>query len=46
MTRLTPFHSRTSALNQRKLWEDWEGFLAASMYGLDPLMEYNAIRLG
>ncbi|MCS5637358.1 MAG: aminomethyltransferase family protein [Myxococcota bacterium] len=46
MTRPTPFHSRTSLLNQGQRWEDWEGFLTATMYGLDPLMEYNAIRLG
>ena len=46
MTRHTPFHSRTSALNQGQRWEDWEGFLAATMYGLDPSMEYNAVRLG
>ena len=46
MTRLTPFHSRTSTLNQGQRWEDWEGFLAATMYGLDPLVEYNAVRLG
>jgi aminomethyltransferase len=46
MTRPTPFHSRTSALNQGQRWEDWEGFLAATMYGLDPLVEYNTIRLG
>jgi aminomethyltransferase len=46
MSRLTPFHSRTAALNEGQRWEDWEGFLAATMYGLDPLMEYNAIRLG
>jgi aminomethyltransferase len=46
MTRLTPFHSRTSALNEGQRWEDWEGFLVATMYGLDPLLEYNAIRLG
>jgi aminomethyltransferase len=46
MTRLTPFHSRTSMLNQGQRWEDWEGFLAATMYGLDPLVEYNAVRLG
>jgi aminomethyltransferase len=46
MTRLTPFHSRTSPLNQGQRWEDWEGFLAATMYGLDPLVEYNAVRLG
>ena len=46
MTRLTPFHSRTSALNEGQRWEDWEGFLAATMYGLDPLIEYNAVRMG
>lgn len=46
MTRLTPFHSRTSTLNEGQRWEDWEGFLAATMYGLDPLVEYNAVRLG
>ncbi|MBW2291841.1 MAG: aminomethyltransferase family protein [Deltaproteobacteria bacterium] len=46
MTRPTPFHSRTSALNQGQRWEDWEGFLAATMYSLDPLVEYNTIRLG
>jgi aminomethyltransferase len=46
MTRLTPLHSRTSELNQGQRWEDWSGFLAATTYCLDPLMEYNAIRLG
>jgi aminomethyltransferase len=46
MTRQTPFHSRTSSLNEGQRWEDWEGFLAAAMYGLDPLVEYNAVRLG
>ncbi len=46
MTRGTPFHSRTSALNQGQRWEDWEGFLAATMYSLNHLYEYNAIRLG
>jgi len=46
MTRLTPFHSRTSVLNEGQRWEDWEGFLTATMYGLDHLMEYNTIRLG
>jgi aminomethyltransferase len=46
MTRLTPFHTRTATLNEGQRWEDWEGFLAATMYDLDPLPEYNAIRLG
>lgn len=46
MTRMTPFHSRTAKLNEGQRWEDWEGFLAATMYGLDALGEYNAIRMG
>ena len=46
MTRFTPFHSRTSALNQGHRWEDWEGFLAATMYSLDHRYEYDALRLG
>ncbi len=46
MTRHTPFHSRTCELNEGQRWEDWEGFLAATMYGLDPVVEYNTIRLG
>jgi aminomethyltransferase len=46
MTRPTSFHSRTSALNQGQRWEDWEGFLTATMYSLDPLFEYNAVRMG
>ena len=46
MTRPTPFHSRTSALNQGQRWDDWEGFLTPRMYCLDHLFEYNAIRLG
>lgn len=46
MTRPTPFHSRTSSLNQGQRWEDWEGFLVATMYGLDPIIEYSTIRLG
>jgi aminomethyltransferase len=33
-------------LNQGQRWEDWEGFLVATMYGLYPLMEYSAVRLG
>jgi len=46
MTRPTAFHSRTSALNEGQRWEDWEGFLSATTYALDPLMEYNAVRMG
>lgn len=46
MTGLTPFHSRTAPLNEGQRWDDWEGFLAATSYVLDPLLEYNAVRLG
>ncbi len=46
MTRVTPFHSRTAALCQGSRWEEWAGFLAATMYELDHLNEYNAIRMG
>jgi aminomethyltransferase len=46
MTRVTPFHSRTGALCQGSRWEEWAGFLAATMYELDHLNEYNAIRMG
>jgi aminomethyltransferase len=46
MTRMTPFHSRTAPLNRGQSWEDWEGFLTATRYDLDALMEYNSIRLG
>ena len=46
MTRLTPFHTRTTTLKEGQRWEDWEGFLTATMYALDPLMEYNAVRMG
>jgi aminomethyltransferase len=46
MRRLTPFHSRTGALCQGSRWEDWSGFLSASMYELDHIHEYNAVRTG
>ena len=46
MTRVTPFHSRTGALCQGSRWEEWSGFLWATMYELDHLHEYNAIRTG
>ena len=46
MPRLTPFHSRTSALCEGSRWDDWSGYLSASMYELDHLHEYNAVRTG
>jgi aminomethyltransferase len=46
VARLTPLHSRTGALCKGSRWEEWSGFLAARMYALDHLHEYNAIRSG
>ena len=46
MPRRTPFHSRTAALCQGSRWEDWSGFLSASMYELDHIHEYDAVRTG
>jgi aminomethyltransferase len=44
MSRLTPFHSRTSALNESQSWQDWSGYLSANLYDLNHLYEYYAIR--
>ena len=46
MTRVTPLHSRTSALCEGSRWEEWEGFLAATSYSLDFTCEYDSIRWG
>lgn len=46
MPNPTPFHSRMSPLGKASRWEDWAGYLAPTMYALDPLHEYNAIRTG
>jgi aminomethyltransferase len=46
MPRQTPFHPRTSALNQGNHWEHWVGFEAATMYELSFTHEYHAIRNG
>jgi len=40
----TPFHSRTSALNERQAWRDWSGYLAAASYEPSHEREYYAIR--
>jgi aminomethyltransferase len=42
--RTTPFHERTSALNETGLWEHWSGYLAASKYQISEKFEYFAIR--
>lgn len=44
MIRTTPFHERTSALNESGLWEHWSGHLAATRYGSSEKFEYFAIR--
>ena len=40
----TPFHERTSALNQTQLWSHWSNFLAADRYQLSDKAEYFAVR--
>ncbi len=44
MIRTTPFHERTSALNETGLWSHWSGHLAAEKYGLSDKFEYFAVR--
>ncbi len=44
MIRTTPFHERTSALNETQLWSHWSGTLAANRYQMSDKMEYFAVR--
>jgi aminomethyltransferase len=44
MIRTTPFHERTSALNQTQLWSHWSNFLAAERYQSSDKAEYFAVR--
>ena len=44
MIRTTPFHERTSALNETGLWEHWANYLAASKYQMSEKFEYVAVR--
>jgi aminomethyltransferase len=44
MIRQTPFHSRTSALNETGLWSHWAGHLAANRYQESDKFEYFAVR--
>jgi aminomethyltransferase len=44
--RPTPFHSRTSALGVASRWEEWDGYLSPTMFDLDHLQEYIAVRTG
>ncbi len=40
----TPFHSRTSALNEKQAWREWSGYLVAATYEPTHEREYYAIR--
>jgi len=44
MIRTTPFHERTSALNDTGLWSHWAGHLAANRYQVSDKFEYFAVR--
>ena len=44
MIRTTPFHERTSALNETGLWSHWSGTLAADRYQMSDKFEYFAVR--
>ena len=44
MIRTSPFHERTSALNETGLWQHWSGTLAADRYTMSDKFEYFAVR--
>jgi aminomethyltransferase len=44
MIRTSPFHERTSALNETGLWEHWSNCLTATRYQMSEKFEYFAIR--
>jgi len=44
MIRTTPFHERTSVINETGLWEHWSGHLAAVRYQASEKFEYFAVR--
>ena len=44
MILTTPFHERTSALNETGLWSHWSGHLAARRYQMSDKFEYFAVR--
>jgi len=44
MIRTTPFHERTSALNETGLWSHWAGHLAANRFQVSDKFEYFAVR--
>jgi len=44
MIHTTPFHERTSVLNETGLWKHWAGHLAADRYQISDKFEYFAVR--
>jgi aminomethyltransferase len=44
MIRQTPFHARTSVINETGLWSHWAGYLAADRYQMSDKFEYFAVR--
>ncbi len=44
MTVETPFFERESALNRKRAWGEWSGYLAAATYSDFHDIEYNAVR--
>ena len=44
MILASPFHERTSALNETGLWSHWSGHLAADRYQMSDKFEYFAVR--
>lgn len=44
MIRTTPFHERTSKLNETGLWSHWSGHLAADRYQMSDKFEYFGVR--
>ena len=44
MIRTTPFHERSSKLNETGLWSHWSGHLAADRYQMSDKFEYFAVR--
>ncbi len=44
MILTSPFHERTSALNETGLWSHWSGHLAANRYQMSDKFEYFAVR--
>lgn len=44
MIRETPFHPRTSVVNETGLWRHWSGYLVPDRYQMSDKFEYFAIR--